>query len=80
MQRCPVCHALLNGADTCRRCRTDLTKVQAVEQQGRQLAGAALHALALGHSSEALRLLRRACATHAAPELLILLRHLRARG
>jgi hypothetical protein len=80
MQHCPICRASLNGAGTCRRCRADLTKVQAVEQQGRRLAGAALHALALGQNSEALHLLRRACATHAAPELLMLLRHLRARN
>ena len=80
MPNCPICRALLNGASTCRRCQADLTKVQAVEQQGRRLAGAALHALALGQRSDALRLLRRAYAARAAPELLILLRHMRAHG
>jgi hypothetical protein len=80
MRHCPICRALLNGASTCRRCRADLTKVQAVEQRGRRLAGAALHALALGRRGDALRLLRRAYGTCAAPELLVILRHLRARG
>jgi predicted amidophosphoribosyltransferase len=78
MKHCPICRASLNGASTCRRCRADLRKVQEVEIQGQLLAGAALHSLALGDTGEALRLLRRAYATQAAPELLALLRKLRA--
>jgi hypothetical protein len=61
MKHCPICRASLNGAGTCRRCRADLAKVQEVEIQGRQLAGAALHSLALGETEEALRLLRLSC-------------------
>jgi len=80
MLQCPICRASLNGAATCRRCRADLSKVQAAQQQGQRLAGAAMHALALGDKSKAQRLLRRACGIHAAPDLLILLRSLRPRG
>ena len=76
MKHCPICRALLNGAVTCRRCRAELHGVQQVERQGRQLAGAAMQCLALGKTVEAAGLLRRACAIHAVPELLILLHYL----
>jgi hypothetical protein len=76
MKHCPICRALLNGASTCRRCRAELHGVQEVERLGRRLAGAAMHRLALGETVEAVGLLRRACAIHAIPELLILLRYL----
>jgi hypothetical protein len=69
MMQCPICRALLNGAETCRRCRAELKQVQDVERQGRELAGAAMHLLALGKVVEAQRLLRRACVVHATPEV-----------
>ena len=61
--------ALLNGAETCRRCRAELKQVQDVERQGCELVGAAMHLLALGNGVEAKRLLRRACVVHATPEV-----------
>jgi hypothetical protein len=72
MMHCPICRALLNGAETCRRCRTELKQVQDVERQGRELAGAAMHLLALGNTAEAMRLLRRARIVHATPEVRLL--------
>jgi hypothetical protein len=69
MMQCPICRALLNGAEICRRCRAELKLVQDVERQGRELAGAAMHLLALGNTVEAQRLLRRACVVHATPEV-----------
>ena len=76
MQHCPICRALLNGAASCRRCRAELKEVIAAERRARELAGAAMHRLALGDASKAVRLLRRACANQAAPELRILLHRL----
>jgi hypothetical protein len=60
---------MLNGADTCRRCRTELHKVQEVERQAQLLGGAAMHRLALDDTMAAGRLLRRAIVLHATPEL-----------
>ncbi len=67
MDRCPLCRAMLNGADTCRRCRAELQSAQRAEQEGRALAGAAMHLLALGDEAAAVALLRRALAVHATP-------------
>lgn len=72
MENCPVCRALLNGADTCRRCRVELKTVQALERQARQLSGAAMHCMMLGDSAAADRLLRRARILHATPEVRVL--------
>ena len=72
MIHCPICRALLDGADTCRRCRTELKQVQDVERQGRELAGAAMYLLALGSTAAAVRLLRRAHVVHATPEVRLL--------
>jgi len=72
MMHCPICRAALNGADTCRRCRTELKQVQDVERRGRKLADAAMHLLALGNTAAALRLLRRARVVHATPEVRLL--------
>ncbi len=72
MMQCPICRALLNGAETCRRCRAELKQVQDVERQGRELAGAAMHLLALGNTAGARRLLRRACVVHTTPEVRLL--------
>jgi hypothetical protein len=74
MMHCPICRALLNGADTCRRCRTELKQVQDVERRGRELVGAAMHLLALGNTVAAMRLLRRAHVVHATPEVRLLSR------
>jgi len=76
MKYCPICRALLNGAATCRRCRADLKVVIEAERRAQELAGAAMHRLALGDPLKAARLLRRACANQARPELRILLHHL----
>ena len=55
MERCPLCRATLNGADTCRRCRADLRTVQAVEREGQALVGAAIHRLSLDDAATAER-------------------------
>jgi hypothetical protein len=72
MIHCPICRALLNGADTCRRCRAELKQVQDIERQGRELVGAAMHLLALGNTAAAMRQLRRARVVHATPEVRLL--------
>jgi predicted amidophosphoribosyltransferase len=72
MTHCPICRALLNGADTCRRCRTELKQVQDVERRGRELVGAAMRLLALGDTAAAMRLLHRAQVVHATPEVRLL--------
>ena len=72
MMHCPICRALLNGADTCRRCRTELKQVQDVEREGRELVDAAMHFLALDDTTAAMRLLRRARVVHMTPEVRIL--------
>ncbi len=68
MDRCPLCRAALNGADTCRRCRAELGSAQRVERAGQALVGAAMHHLALDDRDTAARLLRRALTVHATPE------------
>jgi len=69
MDRCPLCRAALNGADTCRRCRAELRTVQRVEREGQALVDAAMHRLALDDTAAARRLLQRALALHATPEV-----------
>src|SRR5260370_17833420 len=69
MLQCPLCRALLNGADTCRRCRAQLKQALELERQAGQIAGEAMHALALGKTAVALRLLGRAHVVHATPEI-----------
>lgn len=72
MMHCPICRAALNGADTCRRCRTELKPVQALERRGRVLLDAAMHSLALGDTAAAMRFLRRARVVHATHEVRLL--------
>jgi hypothetical protein len=72
MDRCPLCRAALNGAETCRRCRAELRTAQRAEREGQALADAAMHCLSLGDADAAEQLLRRALALHAAPETLAL--------
>ena len=69
MDRCPLCRAMLNGAETCRRCRAELGSVIRVASESRALAGAAMRHLALDDREAAARLLRRALTLHAAPEI-----------
>ncbi len=73
MDRCPLCRAMLNGADRCRRCRAELGMVQKTEREGQALVGAAMHQLALGDAMAAERSVRRALALHATPEAQALL-------
>lgn len=72
MDRCPLCRAALNGAETCRRCRAELRTAQRAEREGQALVDAAMHRLAFGDANAASQLLRRALALHAAPETLAL--------
>ncbi len=72
MDRCPLCRAGLNGAETCRRCRAELQLAQRVEREGQALVGSAMHCLSLDDPDTAAQLLRRALALHAAPETLAL--------
>ncbi len=67
MKLCPICRAGLNGATTCRRCRADLTAVEAVERRGRALAVAAVRALVEGNTASAAHWLRGARRTHTTP-------------
>jgi hypothetical protein len=67
MDVCPICRASLNGAVTCRRCRADLTAVEAVERRGRALAVAAVRALVQGDTADAALWLRAARRMHATP-------------
>lgn len=69
MRNCPVCRASLNGALTCRRCRADLARVQAIEALGERLRGAAMASLASGDVPQARQLLRRARAVHRTADL-----------
>lgn len=55
MEICPVCRANLNNAGSCRRCRTDLQRVQEVERLGERLT--AMLSLAEGEMTAA-RLIR----------------------
>jgi len=72
VDRCPLCRAGLNGAETCRRCRAELRMAQQMEREGQALVDAAMHCLSLDDADTAERLLRRALALHAAPETLAL--------
>ncbi len=72
MDRCPLCRAALNGAETCRRCRAELQRAQRVEREGRALVDAAMHCLSRDDARTARQLLRRALVLHAAPETLAL--------
>ena len=73
MERCPLCRAMLYGADTCRRCRAELSSAQRVARESRRLVGEAIHRLIQGDATTTTRLLQRAQALHATPEARILL-------
>src|SRR5260370_37058043 len=70
----PIWAPLSKGADTCRRCRAQLKQALELELQAGQIAGEAMHALALGKTAVALRLLGRAHVVHATPEIRLLAR------
>jgi hypothetical protein len=74
MERCPVCRATLNGAETCRRCRVELQSAIRAEREGRMLVDAAIHSLSLDDAGTAERLLQRALTVHATPEARVLRR------
>jgi hypothetical protein len=80
MKSCPICRAALSDEDSCRRCRAELRKLREMERLGAEIAGAAMHRLALGDVAQAVPLLRRACAIHATPELRILLAAVKLRS
>jgi len=68
MEECPICRANLNGADTCRRCRAELSQVKEIERRADAFAGKAMRALVLGETTRALPLLLRAYTLHATLE------------
>ena len=72
MDRCPLCRAALNGAETCRRCRAELQMAQRVEREGQVLVDTAMECLSRNDADAAEQLLRRALVLHAAPETLAL--------
>ena len=80
MERCPLCRAALNGAETCRRCKAELGSVMRVEREGRAVVGAAMRCLALGDKTAAKGLLRRAITLHGAPEVRVLWQALAREG
>jgi hypothetical protein len=69
MGRCPLCRALLNGAETCRRCKAELATVRRVDGESRALTGVAMYRLALGDVAASRWLLRRAMDLHGTPEV-----------
>jgi methylphosphotriester-DNA--protein-cysteine methyltransferase len=73
MQRCPICRATLNGADTCRRCRAELRSVMQAEADSEALVDAAMHHLARNDSAGAEALLEQAVFLHATPAAVALL-------
>jgi hypothetical protein len=68
MDRCPLCRAALNGADTCRRCRAELKSVRQVADEARDLLGAAILCLSRDDPEGAADRLRQALLLHATPE------------
>jgi hypothetical protein len=68
MERCPICRATLNGAETCRRCRAELGSVLRTERMAEELRIAAMHRFMSGDPETADRLLRRSLLLHRTPE------------
>jgi hypothetical protein len=60
---------MLNGNEVCRRCRAELQSVMRAHHDGQVLANAASHWLSLDDVVTAERILRRALAVHATPEV-----------
>jgi hypothetical protein len=74
MERCPICRAMLNGADTCRRCRAELGSAIGTEHQARRLLGEAMFRLTLGDRIVARRLVQRSLLLHRTREALAIKR------
>ena len=68
MDRCPTCGARHVEGPLCRRCRTDLRQVKAIERAAAGCRRRALAALERGRRSDARSLARRACTLHRSPE------------
>lgn len=62
-----MCRAMLAGAETCRRCKADLSGVRAAERAAVRLEALAMRRLAAGDVPAAARLLRRALRFHRTP-------------
>ena len=77
MERCPICRASLNGAETCRRCRAELGSVMRTKRMAEQLRAMAIHRFMSGDPDTADRLLRRSLLLHRTPETLNFQRLLR---
>ena len=60
MKKCPTCNAVYKGRPTCHRCRTDLSRLLALEAQGDFHIQFALHAYAQKNNHEMLHHARRA--------------------
>ena len=74
MDRCPICRATLNGAETCRRCRAELGSVLRTERMAEQLRTMAMHRFMSGDLNAANRLLKRSALLHRTPATLSLQR------
>jgi hypothetical protein len=68
MDRCPLCRAMLHGANICRRCRAELGTAQRVERDSQALIGATIYHLVHDNAVTATHMLRRALVLHATPE------------
>ncbi|MDD5036763.1 MAG: hypothetical protein PHE55_18700 [Methylococcaceae bacterium] len=55
MDRCPTCQARLREGPACHRCRTDLTRLRAIEAEGASRLRQAFALLARGERAGALR-------------------------
>jgi len=73
MLRCPTCGAQQPAAETCRRCKTDLSLVTPLVRYRAQLRRRCLEHLRWGRYGDALRLARRCCALSRDRECLELL-------
>ena len=71
--RCPTCGAQQPAAESCRRCKTDLTLVASLVRHRATLRRRCLAELQAGQFREALRSARRCCTVSRDPENLQLL-------
>ena len=71
MKRCPTCGARHVHDPFCRRCRTDLRQVLAIERAAAGHRQRALAALKLGCRSEARACASRACTLHRSGDSLV---------
>ncbi len=65
MERCPLCKARLRAKNTCNRCQTDLSLLQAIESEAEQQAVRAIHNLLSKNHDTANSLAAAACDLHA---------------